>query len=168
MIVNVCRKSGHIVTVVASGDSDMPALKRAQLGITVQHSVSAIVAAKGNMVVDSWKAIVDGIREGGLCHLMMSKRLPYFGGRLLYDNLVKTIAYTAAHLMPEMMAAIIPLLFGVPECLSTMQFLLIDLLTELPPAIALVYEPAETDLMMNKPRMPEKRLVGKAKKNPDF
>lgn len=93
---------------------------------------------------DNFASIVDAIAEG----------------RLIFDNIKKTVAYTMAHIMPEVISAVIGLLCGIPAGLTALQVLTIDLLTEMGPAISLAYEPAESDLMLRKPRDPMKdRLV---------
>ena len=73
-------------------------------------------------------------------------------GRLLFDNLKKTIAYTLTHLWPEVVPVILNLVFGFPLALTALQVLSIDLGTEMAPAISLAYEPAERDIMKKKPR----------------
>jgi sodium/potassium-transporting ATPase subunit alpha len=93
---------------------------------------------------DNFASIVDAIAEG----------------RLIFDNIKKTVAYTMAHILPEVFSAIIGLLGGIPAGLTALQVLTIDLLTEMGPAISLAYEDPESDLMLRKPRNPVKdRLV---------
>jgi sodium/potassium-transporting ATPase subunit alpha len=65
-----------------------------------------------------------------------------------------------AHILPEVISAILNLLFLLPLGLTAMQVLTIDLGTELGPAISLAYEKAESDIMKRKPRDPlHDRLV---------
>ena len=61
-------------------------------------------------------------------------------GRVLFDNLKKTVAYTVTHLWPEAGPAIMSLLFGFPLGLQPLIVLTIDLGTELGPAISLSKE----------------------------
>lgn len=58
---------------------------------------------------DSFSSIVAGIREG----------------RLLFDNIKKTITYTLAHLLPELVPVLLNLLLGMPQGLSTIQVRLV-------------------------------------------
>ena len=93
---------------------------------------------------DNFASIVAGIEEG----------------RIIFDNIKKTIAYTMAHIFPEVVSVIISLLARLPAGLTPMQILTIDLGTELGPAISLAYEKAESNIMERKPRDPAKdRLV---------
>jgi sodium/potassium-transporting ATPase subunit alpha len=65
-----------------------------------------------------------------------------------------------AHIFPEVAAAILSLLGGLPAGLTAMQVLTINLGTEMGPAISLAYEKAESDIMNQKPRNPKnERLV---------
>ena len=73
-------------------------------------------------------------------------------GRLVFDNLKKTIAYTLTHLVPEVVPILCYLAFSLPVALTSLMILVIDLGTELGPAIALAYEDAETDIMVRPPR----------------
>jgi sodium/potassium-transporting ATPase subunit alpha len=93
---------------------------------------------------DNFASIVAGIEEG----------------RIIFDNIKKTIAYTMAHIFPQVVSALIALLAGLPAGLTPMQVLTIDLGTELGPAISLAYEGAESNIMERKPRNPTRdRLV---------
>lgn len=93
---------------------------------------------------DNFASIVAGIEEG----------------RIIFDNIKKTIAYSMAHIFPQVLSALIALLAGLPAGLTPMQVLTIDLGTELGPAISLAYERAESNIMERKPRNPIRdRLV---------
>lgn len=58
-------------------------------------------------------------------------------GRMIFENLKKTIAYTLTHLLPEIVPVLMTLLLGMPVALTSLQILTIDLATELAPAISL-------------------------------
>jgi sodium/potassium-transporting ATPase subunit alpha len=81
-------------------------------------------------------------------------------GRVLFDNLKKTIAYTLAHLWPELIPVFLNLAFSFPLAMNGLMILTIDLLTEQGPAISLAYEGKEADVMSRKPRnLKTERLV---------
>jgi sodium/potassium-transporting ATPase subunit alpha len=73
-------------------------------------------------------------------------------GRTLFDNLKKTIAYTLAHLLPEILPIFLNLAFAFPLAMNGLMILTIDLLTEQGPAISLAYERAEEAVMSRQPR----------------
>ena len=81
-------------------------------------------------------------------------------GRLIFDNLKKSIAYTLSHAIPEVSSFLAFAIFGIPLPLTGVQVLMIDLGTELVNAISLAYEPAESDIMSIPPRDKKDKLVG--------
>ena len=103
-------------------------------------------AAAAVLLDDNFASIVVGIEQG----------------RLIYDNLKKTIAYTLTHLWPEVAPVLFSLFFGLPPALTAIQILSIDLGTEMGPAISLAYENQERGIMKRKPRNIKKdRLVSR-------
>lgn len=83
-------------------------------------------------------------------------------GRLLFENLKKTIAYTLPHLWPEIAVVLLNLMLRFPLPLTSLQIISVDLGTEMAPTISLAYEPAETDIMRKPPRKHNSRLVTKS------
>lgn len=75
-------------------------------------------------------------------------------GRLIFDNLKKTIAYTLTHLWAEMVAFIGYVVVGTPLPLGSITLLFIDLGTDIVPSVTLAYERAENDIMLRVPRNP--------------
>ncbi|KAI6234074.1 Sodium/potassium-transporting ATPase subunit alpha [Aphelenchoides fujianensis] len=75
-------------------------------------------------------------------------------GRLIFDNLKKSIAYTLTSNIPEISPFLTYILFGIPLPLGTITILCIDLGTDMVPAISLAYEEAESDIMKRRPRDP--------------
>jgi sodium/potassium-transporting ATPase subunit alpha len=93
-------------------------------------------AADMLLLDDNFSSIVDGVEEG----------------RLIFDNLKKSIAYTLSSNIPEILPFICFIVFSVPLPLSTVLILLIDLGTDMIPAISFAYENAELDIMDRVPR----------------
>ena len=88
-------------------------------------------------------------------------------GRLIFDNLKKSIVYTLSSNIPEispfLMVSILSfssktiyfhqyIVFGIPLPLGVVAILCIDLGTDIFPAISLAYEKAESDIMKRQPR----------------
>jgi len=93
---------------------------------------------------DNFASIVTGVEEG----------------RLIFDNLKKSIAYTLTSNIPEISPFLFFIVLSIPLPLGTVCILFIDLGTDLWPAISLAYEKAESDIMTRLPRDPIKdRLV---------
>jgi sodium/potassium-transporting ATPase subunit alpha len=111
-------------------------------------SGSRVAKDAADMIIlnDDFSSIVNGIEEG----------------RLIFDNLKKSIAYTLTSNIPEICPFIAFILLQVPLPLTTVLILCIDLGTDMIPAIAFAYEHAELDIMSRFPRNPKfDVLVGK-------
>jgi len=145
-IVERCQARGEVIAMTGDGVNDAPALKRADIGVAMGVNGSEVAKEAADIVLmdDNFTSIVVGVEYG----------------RLIFDNLKKTIAYTLSHLFPEILPILLSLAFGLPPGLTSLQVLSIDLLTEMGPAISLSYEPKEADIMAQPPRNLERdRLV---------
>lgn len=74
---------------------------------------------------------------------------------MLFANLKKSIAYSLAHLVPEVLPVLLWAFVGMPQPMGSLLALCIDLLTELVPATSFAYERAESLIMQVPPRNPK-------------
>ena len=93
-------------------------------------------AADMILLDDNFASIVKGVEEG----------------RLIFDNLKKSIAYTIQSNIPEIAPFLVFIIFAIPLPLTTFLILAIDLGTDMLPAISMAYEKPEADIMHRPPR----------------
>ena len=143
-IVKAFRKTGAIVAMTGDGVNDAPALKNADIGISMGLNGTDVAKNASDMILtdDNFCTIVEAVKQG----------------RNIFDNIKKAIHFLIATNVGEIVTIFVGLLLGLKSPLLAIQLLWINLVTDSLPAIALGLEPPEKNIMSKKPRDPKKSL----------
>jgi sodium/potassium-transporting ATPase subunit alpha len=144
-IVKELQRRNLTVGMTGDGVNDAPSLKQADIGIAMGSGSDIAIEAADMVLLDSFAAIVEAVRYG----------------RVVYDNLKKTIAYLLpAGSFSEFWPVITNVIFGLPQILSSFLMIIICCCTDCAAATALAYEKPEADVLHRPPRNAKKdRLV---------
>ena len=146
-LVRALQSNGEIVAMTGDGVNDAPALKSADIGISMGLRGSEVAREASDLVIadDSFLSIVDGVRDG----------------RRIFSNLRKAATYVIAIHVPIFALALTPIFSSTwPLVLLPIQIALLEIVID--PASSLAYESesASPQQMKQKPREVSERLIG--------
>ena len=143
-IVKAFRATGAVVAMTGDGVNDAPALKNADIGVSMGLNGTDVAKNASDMILtdDNFVTIVEAVKEG----------------RHIYDNIRKAVHFLIATNVGEIVTIFFGLLLGLESPLLAIQLLWINLVTDSFPAIGLGLEPIDKAIMHKKPKNPKKGL----------
>ena len=132
-IVKAYQSNNLITAMTGDGVNDAPALKQADIGISMGIKGTDVAKESSDMVLadDNFSTIVDAIKEG----------------RRVYDNIKKTIKFLLPTSIAEGLIVLISIILNNPLPLEPVQLLWINMVSAITISFAFVFEPAENDIM---------------------
>jgi Ca2+-transporting ATPase len=137
-LVRELKAHGNIVAMTGDGVNDAPAVKEASIGAAMGITGTDVTKEAAQIVLldDNFATLVSAIEQG----------------RTIYNNIRKFVRYMLSCNIGEIITMLFALLLGMPVALLPIQILLINLVTDGLPAVALGMEPPDDDIMKKPPR----------------
>lgn len=136
-IVNSLKRQQNIVAMTGDGVNDAPALKAADIGVAMGKTGTDVARESADMILldDNFTTIEYAIKEG----------------RRIYSNIQKVIQYLLAGNISEVLTIFLAVLFNIGTPILAVHILIVNLVTDTIPALALGVDPASDDIMDQKP-----------------
>ena len=151
-IVNALKKKGHVVAMTGDGVNDAPAVKAADVGVSMGISGTDVTREASDIVLtdDNFATIVKAVQQG----------------RVIYDNVRKYARFLISCNFDELLIiGVFAILGGIygetffPLPLLPAMILWINLVTDGAPAVALATDPPDVDVMDRPPRKPGEGIL---------
>lgn len=145
-IVRAWKSRGDVVAMTGDGVNDAPSLREAHIGIAMGKTGTEVTREASDMVLtdDNFASIVAAVQEG----------------RGIFENIRKTVVYLLAGNAGELLVMFAASIAGLPLPLLPLHLLWINLVTDGVPALALVMDPTEKDILKRRPRRPDEPMLG--------
>lgn len=137
-IVQSFKRKGEIVTMTGDGVNDAPAIKEADVGVAMGITGTDVTKQAADVILldDNLATLVNAVEQG----------------RCVYSNIRKFVRYLLSCNIGEVLTMFLGIIMGMPIVLMPVQLLLVNLVTDGLPAIALGLEPPEENIMNKPPR----------------
>lgn len=146
-IVSALKKNGHIAAMTGDGVNDAPAIKRADIGVSMGITGTDVAKNTSDVILtdDNFATIVSAVHEG----------------RIIYSNIKKFVSFLLSCNVGEILIVLISILVNIPVPFIPIQLLWLNLVTDSFPALALGVEKGDEDIMEVPPRNPNEPILDK-------
>ncbi len=146
-IVRALKAGGNIVSMTGDGVNDAPSLNAADIGVAMGITGTDVAKGASDMILadDNFATIVSAIEQG----------------RNIYSNIKKSVLFLLTSNLGEVISMFVALIAGMAAPFLATQLLWINLLTDSLPAVALGMDPADPDVMKEKPRDPKENFFAR-------
>jgi Ca2+-transporting ATPase len=143
-VLEALKRQGHIVAMTGDGVNDAPAVKGADIGVSMGIKGTDVTRQASDMVLadDNFATIVKAVQEG----------------RGIYDNIRKFIRLLLSTNLDEILLVAGATLLGLPLPMLPIQVLWLNIVSDGLPALALSVDPYDEDIMERKPRAPNEGI----------
>ncbi|MAG45500.1 MAG: ATPase [Nanoarchaeota archaeon] len=144
-ILKILQKNKEVVAMTGDGVNDAPALKKADIGISMNIKGTDIARDSSDIILldDNFNSIVQAVRQG----------------RIIYDNIKKFIKYLLSVNFSEIFVVLAALFTKLPIPFLPLQILWMNLVTDSLPALALSKEEGDKKIMDRPPRNHRKSIL---------
>lgn len=144
-VLQALKKRGHIVAMTGDGVNDAPAVKGADIGLSMGIKGTDVTREASDMILadDNFATIVNAVEEG----------------RGIYDNIRKFIRLLLSTNLDEILLVAGATLLGLPLPILPIQVLWVNIVSDGLPALALSVDPYDKDIMERKPRSPKEGIL---------
>jgi len=143
-IVSAMKQNGEITAMTGDGVNDAPAVKEANIGVAMGENGTDVTREASDVILldDNFATLVAAVEEG----------------RVIYQNIRRFLRYLLSCNAGEVFTMFGGMLMGMPVILTPIQLLLVNLVTDGLPALALGLEPADETVMKRPPRDPDESV----------
>ena len=144
-IVKSLQRQGFVCAMTGDGVNDAPALNRADIGVAMGLEGTEVAKGASDMILtdDNFCSIVKAIEKG----------------RIIYAGIQKFVSFIMSVHFAEVLQIFLCIVSSIPVMRQPLQILFLILVTDLPPSIALGFEPGEALTMKRAPRPKTQPIV---------